>query len=107
MRAELIYECLADLLDVEYEFAEQSRAEAVNPEAPDWRETTLPKALHDDLLAAVEDHSITDLRQHLVRLERLGDEGQSLVAHLGELAQRYDMDTIRMALEELQRRQGE
>ena len=103
VQAAVLYECLAQELGVEYEYKEQPRTdESVEPEAADWHGTELPTGLRDDLLAAVEAHSITDLRQHMIRLERLGVKGHSLAAHLRELAQRYDMDAIRETLEELQ-----
>ena len=103
VQATVLYECLAQELGVEYEYKEQPGTdESVEPEAADWHGTELPKGLRDDLLAAVEAHSITDLRQHMIRLEQLGAKGYSLAVHLRELAQRYDMDAIRETLEELQ-----
>ena len=103
VQKEVVFACLAEELGVDYEFAEKlETAEAVKPEAVDWHSIDLPTTLCEDLLAAVKAHSITDLRQQLVRLEGLGDAGQSLATHLHELARHYDMAAIRKTLEDLQ-----
>ena len=102
VQAETIYECLANELGVEYEYTEDLLASAaVEGELADWHGMDMPEALYEDLLTAVEGQAVTDLRQHMTRLETLGDEGRSLAAHLRELVSRYDMDAIREALEEL------
>lgn len=100
VRAEAVYQCLAEEIGVEYEYA--AEPEAVESSAVDWHELELPGPLRDDLLAAVQRQSITDLRRHLIRLDDLGEQGQSLASHLHTLAQRYEMDAIRKTLEQLQ-----
>ena len=103
VQKEVVFACLAEELGVEFEFAEElDTAKAVTPEPVDWSSIELPQALYDALFEAAQTHNITDLRQQLTRLEGLGDAGQSLAAHLRVLAQRYEMDAIRSALEELQ-----
>ncbi len=99
IRAEAVYQCLAEEIGVEYEYT--TEPEVVESVVVDWHEVELPGALRDDLLAAVQGQSVTDLRRHLTRVEDLGEEGQSLASHLRELAQRYDMDAIRETLEQL------
>ena len=97
-----IYECLAIELGVEYEYTVDLPAgAAVEGDPADWLGMDIPKALYDDLLTAAQGQAVTDLRQHMTRLEALGDEGRSLAAHLRGLAMEYDMEAIKDALEEL------
>jgi hypothetical protein len=100
LRAEQIYAYLSEHLGVAYEFAE----EADKPEAAeaDWTGVVLPADLYADLTSAVEGHSVTQLRQHLGALEGLGAKEKNLATHLGELAQQYDMDGIKVVLEEIE-----
>ena len=62
----------------------------------------LPADLHANLKSAVTGHSVTQLRQHLGALEGLGAKEQSLAAHLGELAQQYDMNRIKAVREKIE-----
>ena len=100
VKAEEIFECLAEELGVEYEYDVTAAAPESDPR--DWEGIDLPKALYDDLLEAARAQIVTDLRKHFGRLEGLGSEGRSLAAHLRTLALRYDMDAIRNTLETLQ-----
>ena len=100
LRMEQVYACLADHLKVEYQFAEKQEV----PEtavASDWMHATIPQGLHHELVAAVQAHSITDLRKHLDGLADLGVEAQGLAAHLRELARRYDMEGIQAVLKDV------
>ncbi len=100
LRTEQVYACLAEHLNVEYEYAEAEDA----PEpaaAANWTGITLPPDLLAEMTSAVEAHSITNLRQQIDALEELGAEGQSLAAHLRELAGQYGMDGIKAVLEEI------
>ena len=100
LRAEQIYAYLAEHLGVAYEFAEV--ADKPETAEADWTGVVLPADLYADLTSAVEGHSVTQLRQHLGALEGLGAKEKNLATHLGELAQQYDMDGIKVVLEEIE-----
>ncbi len=99
LRTEQVYACLSKYLGVEYKYAEEEAAPDGTP--PDWRSLTLPSGLYEELISAVERHSITELRKQVDMLEALGAEEQSLAAHLRKLARQYDMDGIKAVLEEI------
>ena len=91
-----IYDCMAKQLGVGYQYAEEV-AEIGNAEA-DWRGVALPAELHAALLAAAEQHSITQLQDQLGLLEKLGSKEQSLALYLRTLDQQYNMDEIKAVL---------
>ena len=99
LSTEHIYAYLSEHLHVEYIFAEETTA-PVEVEI-DWTDISLPADLYGDLESAVKGHSVTQLRQHMDALAQLGDREQSLAAHLGELAQQYDMSEIKTVLEKI------
>jgi signal transduction histidine kinase/DNA-binding NarL/FixJ family response regulator len=99
LRAEQVYACLSEYLGIAYTFVEE--ADAPVKADVDWTGIVLPADLHANLTSAAKMHSTTQLRQHLGALEGLGAQGQSLAAHLGELAQQYDMNKIKAVLEEI------
>ncbi len=103
LRAEQIYACLFDLLDVDYEFAEDATGVTEVDQAPDWQEILLPSDLYDGLISALEAHSITQVRERIDAVEALGGEGKLLAARLRELAGQYDLEAIRDFLEEINR----
>ena len=98
LRVEQVYACLSEHLKVTYTLAE---ADEPAPEEVDWTDIVLPSDLHTDLSEAIAHHNITLLRQQLDSLASLNDKGQSLAAHLHELAQKFDMDGIKTALEKI------
>ena len=99
LRSEQVYACLSEHLGVNYTYTE---AAETRPAADvDWSHVVLPSKLHADLTSAVDDHSITQVRQHLGVLKGLGDREQSLEAYLTELAQQYDIEGIRAVLSQI------
>ena len=100
LRTEHIYAYLAEHLGVVFAYDE----EADEPDAAevDWTGVVLPADLYADLTSAVEGHSVTQLRQHLAALEGLGAREKNLATHLGELAQQYDMNGIKVVLKEIE-----
>ena len=98
LRAAQIYACVAELLGVEYEYRERSRAGSPEPES--WRNVHLPETLHSKLSAAINNQSVTELRRLIDLLEsELGEAGRPLALHLSELARQYDMDGLRQSLD--------
>jgi CheY-like chemotaxis protein/nitrogen-specific signal transduction histidine kinase len=100
LRVGQIYACLAEQLGVEYERSDTP--ETPEAEAVDWQGMVLPAPLHQELLGAVERHSITELRDGLEKLENLSAKGRSLAAHLQGFAQRYDMNGVKAVLQEIE-----
>jgi len=90
-RVERIYECLANLLQVEFESAIDKSSEKVEMPLPD---IALPEELLLRLKEATERHSITKLHQCLDELEQLGSDGRLLAEQLRKLSQNYEMEEI-------------
>jgi hypothetical protein len=100
VRSEVIYQCLAEELDVAFDYAEEVEIAAA-PDDQTWRSIELPEALAEKLVFAVHSHSVTELERCLDEVESSGLQGQSLAMHLRDMAQRYDMKGIKAALVEL------
>jgi len=105
-RIERIYACLAELLGVEFEYAtraSENNASAADDPAvePDIGDLILPGELYEGLLAAIQMHSITQLKGRLAELEQLGETEARLAAHLRYLSQDYNMTVLRDRVERL------
>ncbi|MBC8462118.1 MAG: response regulator, partial [Deltaproteobacteria bacterium] len=97
-RFERICECLANLLQIEFEYATDESSES------DYIETeffVLPEELLQRLKEATERHSITKLNQCLDELEQLSADGKLLAEQLRRLSQSYEMEEILRILEEI------
>lgn len=97
-RVEQIYACLAEHLNITYEYAEPVIEEV---EVPDWDEVAVPMAIYEGLVSAVATHSITELRQHIDVLEGVGDNEAKLARYLRRLSQQFDLERIQSVLGEL------
>lgn len=98
LSADLVYKSLADLLGVGFEFGEQEAGGGSGFEAIDMSSIKIAPELHDELMDAVDTHSITQLRQALAKLE---GEAPALASHLGDMAKEFDMMGIKNAIEGL------
>ncbi len=106
IRMEEIFDCLADLLKVEYEFEEIRPEDFFNSKAT----TTLPALsklqLPEDLLRRLKEGAefckITKLKRFLAEMETLGPEESQLAEYLREFVNRYDLEGLREILERLQ-----
>lgn len=87
--AERVYECLADLLQVEYEYEEGELAGSL-----DLTDLEIPSELLSRLKEATEFYDITELKVRLSELAQLGTEGQQLAEHLSSPLNTYEMDGI-------------
>ena len=101
LRQERIYACLADLLGVGFEHADVEPVGDAADSTVGWQDLALPSELHAGLVAAVDTHSITELRKHVDSLEELGEDGRRLALHLRKLSGRYDMEAVKRVLEEV------
>ena len=97
--AERIYECLANLLDIEYEYADVGEKQTVSL---DLSRIELPEDLVLHLKEAAELYSTTELKRCLNEVERLGEDGYRLAEYLRSLLQNYDMEAILNVLLEIQ-----
>ena len=100
VRAEQIYEAMAKHLGVQYEVAEIVEKSA-DPAKSDWSTVPLPPELHREMVTAVESHNITQLRKQMDTLAGMGDEEGMLAGHLCDLAKEYDLEGIRVVLDEI------
>lgn len=97
LRAEQVYETLAQFLDVKYIYKEVEKP-AEMPVKADWQDLELPADLYKRLVYAIEIHSITDLRDLLVEIN---EESPALAKHLEDLAGEFDMMGIHEAVKGL------
>ena len=97
-RFERVCECLANLLEVEFEIDETDEVEEQLLETPP---VTLPAELLMQLKAAAKGYRVTELKDHLNEIERVGLAGQKLAKRLSELILSYDMDTVIKILSEI------
>ena len=98
-RLEDLYACLEQILDVNYEYAQPNAPPA--PEPADFARLRLPAALRAQLHQAAEMHNVTEVKNCLDQVQALGAEEAHLAAHLGELVQRYDLESVLKILEKI------
>jgi len=88
---EEIYDCLASLLHVEYEYTDTPIQSAVSP---DLSAINIPQNLIRRMETSAELYGTTELKNCLDKLEQLGEDGLSLANYLRVYLQSYDMDAI-------------
>ncbi len=98
--AELYYG-MAQLLDIEFAFAQQDEDDAP-VEAPDPTQVTLPAALHAQLLSAAGLAQVTALEQHLDAMAELSPEAAALTRQLRQLCQDFQFDEVAALLEQVE-----
>jgi len=98
-RAEQVYACLADLLHVEYEYAEP--VAPVEGPALDLKAVSLPEPLLKRLRQAAEFSNVTALEKTLDEVKKIGTEEGRLAAHLRALSQDFRTEEILSILEQL------
>ncbi|MBI5185372.1 MAG: response regulator [Nitrospinae bacterium] len=102
-RADEIFNCLADLLKVEFEYeGKETRAamEASGTGRPDFSLIKLPADMAARLKEAAELYEITKIEKALEEIKDLGPEEAKFASCLGELVGSYNMEGV---LEELNR----
>jgi len=98
--AEQVYDCLANLLHIEYE-----REIDDSPEL-ELSEIVIPEELLQRLKAAAEIYNVTKLPDYLDEVESLGPAGKRLAKHLRTLIRNYDMETILALLSQIKNDEG-
>jgi CheY-like chemotaxis protein len=92
-RSARLYECLRNLLAVEFEYRPAVGGSETAP-LLDLGRIVLPEDLVTRLMMAAELHSATVLKSCLREVEETGAPGQRLAAHLREFLASYDMEMI-------------
>ena len=102
-RFERICECLAKLLQVEFECIETEffGKKSVSESEIDFSKIMLPEELLQSLKDAAERHSVTRLNQCLDELEQLGADEKTLAEKFRRLSQNYEMEKILTILGEI------
>jgi len=98
-RAESVFSCLAEVLGVEFEYAEE---EATEQEAMDLAGITLSADLVGRLREAAEMANVTELEQMLDELEAQQPEMRQLAAHLHNLSQDFRMEELLAILDQVE-----
>lgn len=101
LRIERVYECLANLLNLTYEY-EEMEIEMQTSES-NWEDAIIPDELATQLLNATDIHDITTIRKTLNTVEELGDPEKQLADHLRECCRQFDIEAVRHTLEKLSR----
>jgi len=99
VRAEQIYDCLAKLLHIEYEYGD----DVVSPSI-DFEKIVFPEELLLHLRDAAELSNVTALRDKLDEVRELGEPGRLLAEQLYELSRQFDMEGILRILEAIKHR---
>jgi signal transduction histidine kinase/FixJ family two-component response regulator len=89
-----VYQCLENLLQVDFEYKVDTAATAESASPLDFAQVTLPEDLALRLTMAAELHSTTVLKSCLGELEQLGAPGERLAGHLRGFVQSFQMETI-------------
>jgi len=93
IKASALYNCLAKLLHVEYQYDE--------PQPTDIPKVALPEDLLSRLKNAAEFGDVTALEELLEQVRELGEEGNLLAQQIDELTRDFDMAGILNILEHL------
>lgn len=100
VRIDEIYSCMADLLGIEFEFAETRNVEVELP--VDASTLSLPADMRQRLLEAAEVANVTELRQGLSQLGALGSDHARLARQLQDCIDEIDMAGVQALLAHVQ-----
>jgi len=98
-RFEQLCDCLAELLNVEFEYETGEPEAPAEEPAPTYAPLTLPDELFARLHHAAEVYSVTEFENYLVEMESLGPEQRLLAERLRELSRNVKFDEIIAALD--------
>jgi CheY-like chemotaxis protein len=100
LELERLYACLADLLDLTFEYELPLHEVGTEVEDPLRSAMALPEPVRHALRSAAGDFNVTDLKKALEMLDALGDDFRPLAQELQRMSRRYDMEGIVQALNE-------
>jgi CheY-like chemotaxis protein/anti-sigma regulatory factor (Ser/Thr protein kinase) len=92
-RAEEVFATIADLLKVEFEYAETEKIADSGADIPTLF-TQLPAELRERLRECAEFGMVTELKEALAEVARLGDAGAAVAEHCRELLNAHKNDAI-------------
>jgi PAS domain S-box-containing protein len=102
-QANEVFECLKNLLNIEYIYSETPKNDT-QPNAThvmDLSQTHIPKAILHSLKEAAKSHHITGIRQSLPILAESGEGGKKLADNLDVYLKNYDMKKILSILNQI------
>lgn len=91
-RFEAIYECIHQLLEVEFEYAEPPTPSKEQP--LDHSKLTIPSDIYQSLYQGASDYEITKLETALTALSQSSSEGAAFAKQLKKHLSNYDMDAL-------------
>ncbi len=100
-RAERIYRCLQNLLDVKFVLSQKPNDQSEPDVSIDLGQLTLCEDLAQRLTTAAELHSATVIKSCLEEVEQLGPSGSRLAQHLRQFLASYDMKTIQRVVAQI------
>jgi len=100
-RAERIYRCLQNLLNVKFVLREKPNDQSEPDVSIDLGQLTLCEDLALRLTTAAELHSATVIKSCLQEVEQLGPSGARLAQHLRQFLASYDMKTIQRVVAQI------
>ena len=101
--AEQIYNCLEELLDVEYVYDEDenSQEKPSSIEEPDLSKLSIPQDLYEKMKESAEQYNITYLEKALEELHQRDKGSGQLYEYILKLSKVYDMEAIINVLENI------
>jgi signal transduction histidine kinase/CheY-like chemotaxis protein len=98
--AEKIFNCLNELLDIEYVYEEDgdSQEESFPIKELDLDSVYIPEDLHNRIIQSAEMYSITELEKNMAELGRSKEVSEQFVEYLKQLLGKYDMEAIKKVL---------
>ena len=102
-RADAVFECLKNLLHIDYIFLESPQKEMYSRTSHDmdYSNIHIPRKIHQTLKEAAQLHYVTRLRQSLPELVAIGEDGKKLADNLNLHLRNYDMQKIISILEQV------
>jgi PAS domain S-box-containing protein len=102
-RANQVFECLKNLLNIDYIYSEKPKKDAESKVSPDldYSQIYIPKEIHHSLKEAAKQNYISGIRQSLPLLVESGKEGKTLADNLTLYLKNYDMKKIISILDQV------
>jgi len=102
-RANQVFECLKNLLNIDYIYSDTTSKKTEPKVSPDidFSEVHIPKDIHHSLKEAAQLNYVTGIRQSLPLLVESGEEGKKLADNLNLCLKNYDMKKIISILDEV------
>ncbi len=103
-RANQVFECLKNLLNIDYIYSDTPKKSAESKALPDtdYSQVHIPKDIHKSLKEAAKLNYVTGIRQSLPLLVESGEEGKKLADNLSTCLKNYDMNKILSILDQVQ-----